>query len=170
MNRCERLTDRMPMVRHGSDQWTAEEAGHLAICGECRLEWELVAAGATVGSEQAERIDAEHIASAVVSRVAADRRRRRWVRAAWGAGLAAAASLVLFAWPGNKPDPQADPVAVADTPALPLAELDGVDPVVLEEVLAALDDGTVDDGTLEAPGFSDLAPSELERLLRNMEG
>jgi hypothetical protein len=170
MTRCEELTDRMPMVRHGSDQWTAGEAVHLATCDACRLEWELVTAGVELGRVQAERVDAGGIACAVVSRLAADRRRRRWVRAAWGVGLAAAASLLLFVWPGDKPEQRAQPVAQAVTPALPLAELDGVEPGVLEAILATLDDGTPDDGTLETPGFSDLAPSELERLLRTMEG
>lgn len=170
MTRCEELTDRMPTVRQGADRWTTEEAAHLAACGDCRLEWELVAAGAELGSEQAASLDAGGIARVVMSRLAAERRRRRWVRAGWGVGLAAAASLLLFAWPGENPESRVGPVAQSVTPALPLAELEGVEPVVLEEILATLDGGAADEGTLEAPGFSDLAPSELERLLRNLEG
>jgi hypothetical protein len=161
----------MPLVRHGADQWTPEDAAHLAGCGECQLEWELVAAGARLGSELAERFDTDRATRAVVARLTTTaRRRRRWIGAAWGVGLAAVASLVLLAWPGSKPAPQPDPVAVVDIPILPLAELDGVDPVVLDEILTTLDDGREDDATLEAPGFSDLAPSELERLLQTMEG
>jgi len=170
MIRCEELSDRMPMVRHGSAEWTADEAAHLAVCGDCRQEWELVTAGAELGRVQGEAIDADGITHVVVARLAADRRRRRWVRAGWGIGLAAAASLLLFVRLGDMPDQHSEPVAQAVTPGIPLAELDGVEPVVLEEILATLDDGAADDGTLEAPGFSDLAPSELERLLRNMEG
>jgi hypothetical protein len=170
MIRCEELTDRMPMVRRGSDAWTADEAAHLATCRECRLEWDLVTAGAELGRALAERLDAGGIAQVVVSRLVADHRRQRWRRAAWGVGLAAAASLMLLVGPGDTPERPKEPVAQAVTPVLPLAELDGVEPVVLEEVLAALEDGAADEGTLEAPGFSDLAPSELERLLRNMEG
>jgi hypothetical protein len=170
MTRCEELTDRMPAVLHGTGRWTADDVAHLATCGACRLEWELVTAGAELGGDQAARMDADAIARAVVSRLAADRRRRRLVRAAWGVGLAAAASLLLFVSPGDQPEDQGDPVAQVVTPALPLAELDGVEPVVLEEILATLDDGVADDAILDAPGFSELAPSELERLLRNMEG
>jgi len=170
MIRCEALSDRMPVVRHGSAEWTADEAAHLATCGECRLEWELVTAGAELGREQGGRIDADGLTRAVVSRLAEDHRRRRWIRAAWGVGLAAAASLMLFVRPGDTPDRPTESGPQVVTPVLPLAELDGVEPVVLEEILATLDDGAADEGTLEAPGFSDLAPSELERLLRNMEG
>lgn len=170
MIRCGELTDRMPMVRRGSAAWTADEAAHLATCGECRLEWELVTAGAELGRVQAERLDAAGIAHVVMSRLVADHRRRRWVRAAWGVGLAAAASLMLFIRPGDTPERPTEPVAQAVTPVIPLAELDGVEPVVLEQILATLDDDAADEGTLEAPGFSDLAPSELERLLRNLEG
>jgi len=170
MNQCELLSDKLPMVRHCTAQWTADEAAHLAACPDCRLEWDLVMAGAALGDAATHGLDPDLMAQAVTRRLVADRRRRRWIRSGWGLGLAVAASLLLFVWPGREPMPEPGPVGVTATMELPMAELEGLEPEVLEEILAGLGDGESEAGTLEAPGFSDLAPTDLEQLLQTMEG
>ena len=170
MNSCETLSEKMPAVRHGTERWTAVEADHLASCPDCRLEWELVMAGASIGDRAARNLDSERVVAVVVRRLAMDRKRRRWARSGWGLGLAVAASLLILVWPGREPAVGSPPAEPAGAMELPLAELEGLDPAVLEDLLAGLGDSAVDDGTLEAPGFSDLAPTDLEQLLRTMEG
>ncbi|MDH5284485.1 MAG: hypothetical protein OEW80_11460 [Gemmatimonadota bacterium] len=170
MTPCEKLSEKMPAVRHGADRWTAEEANHLVSCPDCRWEWGLVAAGAMLGDAAGHGPDPERVAEVVAQRLSTHRRRRRWVRTGMGLGLAVAASLLVLVWPGREPERGSVPIEAAGTMELPLAELEGIGPEVLEDLLAGLGDSLMDDGTLEAPGFSELAPTDLEQLLLTMEG
>ena len=45
---CERLSDRMPAVMAGRDHWNREDQEHLAVCSDCRSEWQLLAAWSEV--------------------------------------------------------------------------------------------------------------------------
>ncbi len=173
MNPCHHLSDRMPEVARHSSRWTADEAEHLLACEECGAEWRLVGAAATLGHGAAGRVNADQVADRVIARLrespVATESRRPWVRRTL-LPLAAAAALVSavwFGWPAA--------TEVQDAPAALFAvlpELDDLDETELESFAEAFT-GTEADPLRPldaAESLGDLSDSELESLLRLMEG
>ncbi len=167
---CEALRERMPDVAHGAGAWTEAEAAHLAACVECAAEWRLVRTALHLGDAAARRVNPARLAAAVASGVVRERRVSRWKRAGWLTGLAAAAAVALVVWWGSAPS---DTPVMADTVAeylLPLAELESLDEVQLQAVLDALDAPLGDGGSAGGPTLGDLTDTQLERVLRSLEG
>ena len=132
-------------------------------------EEELLRAAARLGEDQAGQLDSGRISERVVARLASEPAavhpiRRPAVR--WLVGLAAAAGLVLLVRLAVMPSPTSSPPQLSV-----LYELDGLGTVELEEILetipvtaAALDPGS------DAVPWKDLDSTDLERLLRSLEG
>jgi hypothetical protein len=169
MTDCEKVTDRMALVAHGGAEWSAEESGHLADCADCGAEWRLVQAALRLGDAAARRIDPAQVGRSVLVRLAARRRRQR---ASWVGLLAAAAALTAVVWTAQprRPPDLATATSSATEFHLPLAELEDLDVPQLQSVLDGLD-APIGAGTgSDAPALGDLRDSELERVLRSLEG
>jgi hypothetical protein len=174
---CEVLSERMPLVVHGQAEWSAEESAHLAGCADCAAEWRLVQSAATLGASAAARIDPTRLAKQVQAEVAARTRAARWKRGGWVSGLAAAAAVALVLWSGRShrpvitaPPPQSGTATATTDFTLPMAELEGLDSTQLEQVLDGLDAPVGASGTGGVPSFGDLDDTQLERVLRSLEG
>ncbi|MEO8636541.1 MAG: hypothetical protein ABI587_14795 [Gemmatimonadales bacterium] len=170
---CEMLVDKMPLVAPGAAAWTPEETSHLIACAECAASWRLVQAAPRLGASAAARIDPARIAERLREQLAEDGRARWWRRAGWLTGLAAAAALSLVVWEGRQREPSATPTIVSASSAeftVPLAELEGLDTGQLESVLEALEAPLGEAGGGPIPSFGDLDDSQLERVLRSLEG
>jgi anti-sigma factor RsiW len=168
MTDCESVTDRIPVVALGRDAWTAEEAAHLASCPACQAEWKVVETARRLGDSAARRVDPDRVNSIVIARLRAD---RRWRRAAWIGAVAVAAAMALVVWTA-RPTHQAGPIATRGAVGfhLPLAELDRLDSGQLERILEDLEAPLGAQAAPEAPELGDLKDSELERVLRTLEG
>lgn len=175
---CGTVQDKLPLVAHGRAGWTPAEASHLAACPECSAEWALVQRAAQVGASAAARLDTARLTAGVLGEVRRRRGQDRWRRSAGILGLAAAAVLVVTV---ALRAPQrgdvahgtdsAPPVTVASgVLTLPLAELDSLDAGQLEAVLDGLDAPVGEATPGDAPSFGDLDDSQLERVLRSLEG
>ena len=172
MNPCHHLSDRMPEVAGQASRWTADEAEHLLACQDCGAEWRLVGAAVTMGHGAAVRVNVDQVAERVLARlrqspvVAASG--RPWVRRAMLPAAAAAVlvSAVWFGWPASAV--QEEPTALVAV----LPELDDLDETELASLVGVFT-GTEADPlrTLDAAeSLGDLSDSELESLLRLMEG
>ena len=170
---CETLVEKMPMVAQAQASWTAEEAAHLAECADCASSWRIVSVAPRLGGSAAETLDISGIIHHLHSRLEQERRARRWKRAAWVTGLAAAAALTAVVWDGSTPKNDPAPV-VSSTPGaiveLPLAELEGLDDDQLRAVLEGLDPPLGSTVGGPGPSLNDLDDSQLERVLRSLEG
>ena len=170
---CEMLVDKMPLVLHGQAAWTPEEAAHLLDCAECASTWRLVGAAPRIGTVAAAAVDIPRLTRQLHERLARERRARRRNRTGWLTGLAAAAVLSLMVWRGGRQEPVAMPTVATAAGAgfeVPLAELEALDGDQLQAVLEALDAplGSADGGPTAS--FGDLDDSQLERVLRSLEG
>lgn len=174
---CEVLREKMPGAAHGELAWTPEEETHLSACFECAAEWRLIQHAARLGEGAARSIDPARLSAAVLTQVAARRRRDRWTRGAWIALAAAAAiAVVVFTGRGGGPGQLATgadsgvAAGVDLSYSLPLSELEALDSDQLQSVLDGLDApvGEVEPGL--APSFGDLDDNQLERVLRSLEG
>lgn len=170
---CGSLQDRMPAVAAGRSAWTDEEARHADACADCKAEWRLVRSARQLGAGAEARVEPQALTRAVLAGVHARQRRTRWTRLGWVGGLAAAAALVLMVTQrrGPSPDEAAPPAPmVAAGFHLPLAELDQADTEVLEAVLDQLDAPVSEGSSMDAPSLGDLDDTQLERVLRSLEG
>jgi hypothetical protein len=169
---CELMTDRMVPVAHGRSEWTAEQRAHIATCPACRAEWDLVATARRLGSP-AGALDARSVGRAVVGRLARERRMRPWKRAGWIGALAAAAAIAIVVYrqavPGGTTPGKRLAAAGAEF-RLPLAELDSLNAGELTTVLEQMDAPLGASASPELPGLGDLQDTELERVLRSLEG
>jgi hypothetical protein len=162
---CRELSDTMPGVARGEVSWTEAEAQHLAGCADCRAEWAVVAAGATVASGVV--VDADALAARVLLRLRTEPvvkpfRARRWL-----AGVAAVAATVLLVSKviTTAPPPRgpAAPLSV-DVPGLTSLGQEG-----LAEVLESMAPQWTDTPTIDTPSLDDLDPRELEQVQRLWE-
>jgi anti-sigma factor RsiW len=175
---CEQMAERMPEVAHGGGQWSDREAAHLASCPECQAEWRLVREASRLGQSTAARLDPARLSATVLAEVRRRRQHDRWRRGAWVTALAAAAAVVLVVWTGSGKGPRSLATGVdsgATAPVelgiqLPLSELESLDSEQLQAVLDGLDApvGVVSPGP--APSFGELDDTQLERVLRSLEG
>ncbi len=170
---CGSLQDRMPAVAAGRAGWTAEDASNVETCADYGAEWRLVQAARRLGRPAEARLRQDVLTRAVLAGVHARQRRARWTRLGWVGGLAAAAALVLMVTQRRGPSPEevASPAPmVAAGFHLPLAELDQADTEVLEAVLDQLDAPVSEGSSMDAPSLGDLDDTQLERVLRSLEG
>lgn len=174
MTPCEMLSDRMVLVAHGTAEWTAAETEHLAACADCRHEWRLVKGAPRIGSEAARRTDPARVSAQVLATLAVERRRRRWFRAGGLVGLAAAAALAIMVSTADWRAPGSDAgsmVAVeTDGFHLRLAELESLDEAELEAILDGLEVPLSEGAGGAPPALGDLDDTQLERVLRSLEG
>ena len=166
---CQELSDKMPGVARGKVSWTQEEARHLASCADCRAEWEVVTAGATVANGV--KVDAEAVAERVLLRLRTEPVVKRFARSRWIAGIAAVAAAVLLiskvvTTAPLPPGPAAPPSALGavDVPGLTTLGEDG-----LAEVLESMAPQWTDTPTIDTPSLDDLDPRELEQVQRLWE-
>jgi|CXWL01.1.fsa_nt_gi hypothetical protein len=172
---CEALSDRMPAVARGEASWDADEAAHFGICRDCQAEWSLVAPIAR-SAVPAPTMDLDRIARAVVlaarpeSHVVAISSRRRWSRPLLG--LAAAAGIVMAVYLPNRPALQTELAVVPTRAVTTIPELDALLEDELKVVLAAVTEEApapvLTPGPL--PQLGDLTESELQQLLKTVEG
>lgn len=175
---CGTVQDKLPLVAHGRAAWTAGEAAHLASCADCAAEREVVERATRLGAGAAARLDTAKLAAGVLGEIGRRRRQDRWRRNAGMIGLAAAAVLVVavaLRTPqrpqlAQRPDSVAPVTVAAGVLTLPLAELDSLDVGQLQAVLDGLDSPVGEATPGEAPSFGDLDDSQLERVLRSLEG
>jgi hypothetical protein len=175
---CEALSDRMPSIAKGQTEWDAEEAAHLATCGDCQAEWELIAPIARAAAQQPMPVmDLDRVAAKLTAqldgkgKVLAFPASSRWMRPL--AGLAAAAAVIL-SFTFLRPDSPAGDVAQGVPTRAPTAipELDALLEAELEVVLASLTPDETDEGVLSGggiPRLGDLTDEELEMLLEPTE-
>lgn len=162
---CEAMRDRMPEVARGVASWTAAETAHVASCAECRQEWALVRAAVNVGAQVEAEFDATGSAEAVRRRL---RRSAsvRWPGRSYLAGLAAAAALALVV---GRPTPV--PVVVSPVAEVRfLLELDSLTVEELTVVAEGLDVPLSETEMIEGQPLFELDTTQLERVLRSLEG
>jgi hypothetical protein len=168
MIQCEELSGRLPELPADEAAWGEAERAHLAACAECRAEWRLVRAARRLGA-RAPAVDATLVAAAVRGRLAGHRRDARIIRRwAGAAAVAAAAAVVLVAWPHGTA-PVSPPAAVEAGPVF-LPELDSLSTSELRTVLESVDRPIGSLQTLDAQGMGDLSDDELAGVLQAMEG
>ncbi len=169
-DQCEDLRDRMPDVASGRRQWEAGEVAHLAACAECAREWTLVQVARRLGGAAAGRVNTTRLSAAVLAGVSREQRVARWKRAGWLTGLAAAAAVVLLVWRGSASQTVHPGDGAVDEYLLPLAELESLDEGQLQAVLEALDAPLQEGSSSGGPNLGDLDDTQLERVLRSLEG
>lgn len=174
-----RLSDRMPRVALGEDEWTPAELGRLTGDADLAAEWRVVQAVVRLGERGAARVDPRRVAAAVAARLdePASVPARRARRQGWWAvtGLAAAAAVFLVLWPAVRGPAGTAPAGTAGgtatvTLTIDLPELEALDETSLAQVLNGV--GTTGTGgTLEATTApaTDLTETELNTLLGELE-
>jgi hypothetical protein len=163
---CTQLSDRMPAVARGEAGWSAGEVAHLQGCADCRAEWAVVSAGATVGGDMA--MDADALAARVLQRLKTEPVARRSRAMFWLSGLAAAAAVVLVV---STPWSRRVPGTVATAPALeaPVPGLSTLDAGELDDMLQTLDTPWTETSTADSPSLDDLDLQGLEQVQESME-
>ena len=170
---CTRLSERIPDVARGQEDWTVDEEKHLAACRDCRVEWELARTAQSLALRADELIEPRALAEAVTRRLReATPARRIGPRLRWaGVVVAAAAAIFLVVRTISGPAPAPVPaVASAPADALHLPGLDSLTVDELEIVLASIAQPMEAFSTFDASGWNELDDHELERLLREWEG
>ncbi|MBL8980039.1 MAG: hypothetical protein JNM53_16605 [Gemmatimonadetes bacterium] len=174
MSPCALLSDRMVLVADGTADWSAAEAEHLASCPDCREEWRLIQGARRLGTEAARRTDAGRVSRLVLATLAGERRRRRWVRVGGLVGIAAAAALAIMVSTADRRGSggEAGSIAVvgAEGLQLRLAELESLNEAELEAILDGLDVPLSEGAGGAPPALGDLDDTQLERVLRSLEG
>lgn len=174
MNDCVWLSDRIPAVALGRAEWTPQELRHLNECRACQQEWEVVRAAGRLGQDVRLARDSNDLATSVIQRLRSEKA-SHWRRRSWGfAGLAAAATIAAAVWTGSierrvDNSPLQGSVA-AGRLAIPLPELEALQPAELDSVLQTMDDPNVLGSALEEPGLGDLDSDELKTVLDTWEG
>ena len=174
MTECSNLTDRMPAVAHGQRAWEPADRAHLESCASCRLEWDLVRAGAALGATIGSGLDAPRVAEVVARRMreAAPARQIRGIGRVgrWAMAVAAAAAIIL-AVQLSRPERTGPVTADSAPPAAPvLQELDGLTALELQSLLESFSPAVEALPHVESAPLGELKPQELERVLRSLEG
>ena len=164
------LLERMPEVAAGASRWSAEESAHLAACPECREAWALVTSAAKMGAGVERTFDASGTAQVVTLRLRATASRGRSVRRVAVGLLAAAAAVALYVAGSDqaRPGPAPSPAPVATARFLP--ELDSLSTDELATVAAEVEAPASSLDLTEGQSLDGLDSTQLERVLRSMEG
>lgn len=164
----ETLLDRMPDVVGGRAVWNAEERTHLSGCSECRAAWAIVQGTARIGRAIGDGFDAPGAAERTLLRLRTRPAASRGVRRL-AVGIAAVAAAVLLAVALRGPAPAAVsgvlPVGVRYLPELDSLSTDELS-TVAEELDAPPSALEVTDGQQ----LFELDSTQLERVLRSLEG
>ena len=162
---CDTMRDRMPEVARGSATWAAAEAAHLADCAECRAEWAVVSSAVTLGARVEAEFDAAGTARKVVTRLR-HRAPAQWPARRYLVGLAAAAALVLVvSRPGLR-----TPAATSTEEARFLPELDSLTADELTVIAEGFEAPLTETTIIEGQPLFELDSTQLERVLRSLEG
>lgn len=175
MTDCGCLSDRIPEVAAGRAQWTAEEVQHLNGCRMCQQEWRLVWAARGLGDGARVSFDSPAMAASVLLRLQGAQEAGRLRRSAWRfTGLAAAAAIAAVVWTGGFEGALTRPAdsrqGVATGLAIPLPELESLQPAELDSVLQTMDEPSISGVPVDEPGLSDLNTDELKSVLDSWEG
>lgn len=171
---CDAMSDRLPALARGEVEWLPEEREHLQRCPECRREWEVVHAGATLGIPAGERIDPAAVAGTVATRLRA--RPRHSYRVVWlfGSAAAAAAAIVVTAVTVREPaapEPARQTVASTEPglPLIPLPLVASLDTTELNEALNAIEGPLPEVSDSTGLRVEDLTVQQMEQLLHSLE-
>lgn len=161
----ETLRDRMPDVAAGRVEWSTAETAHLAGCPECAAEWRLIRSARRLGVEVEQTFDGPAAARGVTARLRTERW-RPWPGRLSLVGLAAAAALALMVLPpARSVDPSVIPTAVRVIP-----ELDSLSMDELTLVAEAFETPLIETGIVDGQPLYELDSTQLERVLRSLEG
>jgi hypothetical protein len=166
---CERLSDRMPLVAANQSAWTDEERRHLATCADCSAEWRVVVSAAAMGRDVSRDMDLDLLGQKVIARLAAAPASRRRVSPLWYAAIGVAAGLLLLLGPWRTATDPAEPPGQTAF-EIPMMELDSLNDDQLRMVLEAIDEPLATPTSTEVPSTLDLDDTQLERVLRSLEG
>jgi hypothetical protein len=175
MTDCGGLSERIPEVAAGRSEWTPEEVQHLNGCRMCQQEWQLVRAARRLGDHMGATFDSPALAASVLLRLQGAQEAGRLRRSAWSfTGLAAAAAIAAAVWTGGFEGALTRPAdsspGVATGLAIPLPELESLQPAELDSVLQTMDESSISGVPVDEPGLSDLNPDELKSVLDSWEG
>jgi hypothetical protein len=160
----------MAPVLAGRSRWSVEEADHLARCPDCGAEWRLLSRAAAIG-DRLPSIDPGPVTAGVLKRVAAEPRPAHSNRRRWMIGIAAAvAASLLLVSRIREPSVVGRPPLASGELEIPVLELDSLSADQLQAVLETLEPPLGSESTLDAPTLQDLDDTQLERLLRSLEG
>ena len=164
----DQLIERMPEVARGATRWSPAESGHLAACADCRDAWEVILASTRLGADVEARCDAVAASKGVVRQLrAAGSRRRTFRRSILGLAAVAAALLLVFAGRGTgRGGPTVAPVPEARF----LPELDSLTTDELATVAEGIDAPASQLELIEGQPLFALDSTQLERVLRSLEG
>lgn len=173
MNRCTRLSERMPEVARHRATWAPDEAAHLAECADCRGEWELTLLARRLEAHAPTITEPSKLVTTLHQRLAEDRMARQRARRAWSfAGAAAVAAAILVAVTIDRPaepTPATRPIAGAEA-LVPLPELEGLGAAQLDTLLRSIDRPSTGSSGLDASTLGEHEDGELEQLLATWEG
>ena len=170
MTDCLWLADRMAEVALGRGEWTRTEREHLANCPSCRRGWELVRLTQSLGHAQLTRFESAEAGRTLLQRLEQSRKQRRGRRLVGLAGLGLAASLAALLWSHPADPAPTTSASVATELAIPLPELDGLEPVELDSVLSSIDEPLAADSVVDSPELGGFDSEELETVLDIWEG
>jgi hypothetical protein len=170
MSDCSRLSDRMPAVALGRSTWSEEESSHLADCGSCQHEWDVVRVSSRLGQGIGADLDPAAVIGVVLQRLAHHRETVQ-ARRSWGFAVlsgAAAAAVILWAGRSNPVRVLSSPPATVASLQIQLPELDNLLPAELNTVLQTMDEPYVGGSDDAVAGDSD--DEELESGFDTWEG
>jgi len=175
MSECGLLSDRIPAVALGRAGWTAQERQHLDACPACKQEWEIVRGAGLLGQDVEERLDLHTITVSLRQRLQSDRQVEHLRRRTLTVGsLAAAAGIVIALWTASTNAPgDSGPMTgslVAGRLAIPLPELQSLEPAELDSLLQTIDEPNARSAAVEDPDLGDLNSEELQSVLDSWEG
>ncbi len=163
--------DRLADTALGTAPLSDAETAHVAGCGECRRELELVAAAGRLGVAEVARLSPRSVSEVVRHRLATEPRASVLRgRTPWLVGLGAAAALALAVWYGStRGSAPPGPIGFAPIELSVLHELDGLGEPELEAVLESIPLAAGAVFHPELAPLDELNVNDLERLLRSME-
>lgn len=164
----EQLLERMPDVAGGAARWSPDEGAHLAACADCREAWEVIRASRRLGAEIETHFDAAAAGAGVVRRLREAGTRRRTVRRATPGLIAVAAALLVTL--GGRELGGGGPTAVPVADARFLPELDSLTTDELATVAEGIDAPASQLELIEGQPLFALDSTQLERVLRSLEG
>jgi hypothetical protein len=168
----EALLDRMPEVARGAEVWSAADRAHLEGCAECRSSWALVQAATEIGAKVERRFDTAAATQAVVLRLRAGAARSRIIRRRVLGLVAAAAAVTLYLAVPRAPMATAgsNGGVTASAGGRFLPELDSLSTEELATVAEQVDLPASQLEIIEGQPLLDLDTTQLERVLRSLEG
>lgn len=164
----DQLIERMPDLARGAAHWSPDEDAHLAACADCRDAWAVIRASTRLGADIAARFDAAAAGEGVVRRLRQAGARRRTIRRA-ALGLIAVAAAFLLVLGGRGIGAGGSTVAPVPQARF-LPELDSLTTDELATVAEGIDAPASELELIEGQPLFALDSTQLERVLRSLEG